>query len=74
MGAYWRRWDCPYHTIGGGDVIMQIGSGIFGVRNEDGTFSWEKFKEKSAIPELRAFEIKLAQGAKIRVVMWKVPR
>ena len=48
------------------DVIMQIGSGIFGVRNEDGTFSWEKFKEKSAIPELRAFEIKLAQGAKIR--------
>ena len=24
----------PYHTIGGGDVIMQIGSGIFGVRNE----------------------------------------
>ena len=56
----------PYHTIGGGDVIMQIGSGIFGVREEDGTFSWEKFKEKSLIPELKAFEIKLAQGAKIR--------
>ena len=56
----------PYHTVGGGDVIMQIGSGIFGVRNEDGTFSWEKFKEKAANPHLRCFEIKLAQGAKIR--------
>jgi glutamate synthase (ferredoxin) len=56
----------PYHTIGGGDVIMQIGSGIFGVRNEDGTFSWEKFKEKASNPQLRCFEIKLAQGAKIR--------
>ena len=56
----------PYHTIGEGDVIMQIGSGIFGVRNEDGTFSWEKFKEKASNPHLRCFEIKLAQGAKIR--------
>ena len=56
----------PYHTIGGGDVIMQIGSGIFGVRKEDGSFSWEKFKEKAAHPQLRCFEIKLAQGAKIR--------
>ena len=56
----------PYHTIGGGDVIMQIGSGIFGVRNEDGTFSWEKFKEKASNPQLRCFEVKLAQGAKIR--------
>ena len=56
----------PYHTIGGGDVIMQIGSGIFGVRNQDGSFSWEKFKEKAENSQLRCFEIKLAQGAKIR--------
>ena len=56
----------PYHTIGGGDVIMQIGSGIFGVRNIDGSFSWEKFKEKSENPQVACFEIKLAQGAKIR--------
>ncbi|MEC9455847.1 MAG: FMN-binding glutamate synthase family protein, partial [Candidatus Neomarinimicrobiota bacterium] len=56
----------PYHTIGGGDIIMQIGSGIFGVRNEDGSFSWEKFREKAENPQLRCFEIKLAQGAKIR--------
>ena len=56
----------PYHTIGGGDVIMQIGSGIFGVRNEDGTFSWERLREKASNPHVRCFEIKLAQGAKIR--------
>ena len=56
----------PYHTIGGGDIIMQIGSGIFGVRNIDGTFSLEKFKEKSENPQIACFEIKLAQGAKIR--------
>ena len=56
----------PYHTEGGGDVIMQIGSGIFGVRNVDGTFSWEKFKEKAKNPQVACFEIKLAQGAKIR--------
>jgi glutamate synthase (ferredoxin) len=56
----------PYHTVGGGDVIMQIGSGIFGVRNIDGSFSWDKFKEKSENPQVACFEIKLAQGAKIR--------
>lgn len=56
----------PYHTMGKGDVIMQLGSGMFGVRNEDGTFSKEKFKEKSENQYVRCFEIKLAQGAKIR--------
>ena len=55
-----------YHTIGGGDVIMQIGPGLFGVRTEDGEFSPEKFKEKAANPQVKMFELKLAQGAKIR--------
>ena len=55
-----------YHTVGGGDVIMQIGPGLFGVRTEGGEFSPEKFKEKAANPLVRMFEIKMAQGAKIR--------
>jgi glutamate synthase domain-containing protein 2 len=54
----------PYHSHGG-DVIFQIGTGYFGVRNADGSFSMEKLlnlvKEKSFI---RAIEIKLSQGAK----------
>src|SRR5690625_3376514 len=55
-----------YHLKGGVDLIMQIGPGLFGVRDVEGNFSWEALKEKSEIPEIKAFEFKLAQGAKIR--------
>jgi len=55
-----------YHLKGGVDIIMQIGPGLFGVRDREGNFSWEALKEKSQIPEVKAFEIKLAQGAKTR--------
>ncbi|MGM0879086.1 MAG: FMN-binding glutamate synthase family protein [Bacillota bacterium] len=55
-----------YHLKGGVDIIMQIGPGLFGVRDKEGNFSWEALKEKSQIPEVKAFEIKLAQGAKTR--------
>jgi glutamate synthase domain-containing protein 2 len=54
-----------YHLEGGVDLIMQIGPGLFGVRNEDGSFNWEELKNKSLLPQVKAFEIKLAQGAKI---------
>jgi glutamate synthase domain-containing protein 2 len=56
----------PYHLKGDVDLIMQIGPGLFGVRNEDGTFSWDKLREWAAHPKVRAFELKLGQGAKIR--------
>ncbi len=56
----------PHHLKGGVDIIMQIGPGLFGVRTKDGEFSWEELKKKSEIPQVRAFEIKLAQGAKAR--------
>jgi len=55
-----------YHLLGGGDVVMQLGPGLFGVRNEAGDFSEEKFIEVSKTPEVKMFEIKMAQGAKIR--------
>lgn len=55
-----------YHLKGGVDIIMQIGPGLFGVRDKDGNFSWDALKEKSKIPEVKAFELKLAQGAKTR--------
>jgi glutamate synthase (ferredoxin) len=54
-----------YHLEGGVDLIMQIGPGKFGVRHPDGSFNWEELKNKSEIPQVKAFEIKLAQGAKI---------
>ena len=55
-----------YHLKGGVDIIMQIGPGLFGVRDKEGNFNWDALKEKSRIPEIKAFELKLAQGAKTR--------
>ena len=55
----------PYHLEPGGDIIWQIGTGYFGCRNkEDGTFSYEKFAERAATPQVKMIEIKLSQGAK----------
>lgn len=55
-----------HHLAGNADLIMQIGPGLFGVRTPAGEFSWEAFKDKSEIEQVKAFEIKLAQGAKTR--------
>jgi glutamate synthase domain-containing protein 2 len=52
----------PYHIEGGCDVIMQIGTAKYGVRNHDGSFSPERVRELAQ--RVKAFEIKLSQGAK----------
>ena len=52
----------PYHLEGNPDVIAQIGTAKYGVRNPDGTFSPEKAKELAQ--KVAAFEIKMSQGAK----------
>lgn len=54
----------PYHLEKGGDIIWQIGTGYFGCRNEDGTFSSTIFKEKARLDAVKMIEIKLSQGAK----------
>lgn len=56
----------PYHLKSGVDLIAQIGPAKFGFRNKDGSFSWEELKKKAEIPQIKAFELKLGQGAKIR--------
>ncbi|MBV2183072.1 MAG: FMN-binding glutamate synthase family protein [Rhizobium sp.] len=53
-----------YHREGGGDLIYQVASGYFGCRNDDGSFSEEKFAALSADPQIKMVEIKLSQGAK----------
>ncbi len=55
-----------YHLKGDVDIIMQIGPGLFGVRDPEGNFSWEALKDKAKIPQVKAFELKLGQGAKTR--------
>ena len=52
----------PYHLEGGCDLIMQVGTARYGVRNADGSFSPERAREIAR--SVKAFEIKLSQGAK----------
>jgi glutamate synthase domain-containing protein 2 len=52
----------PYHLEGNCDLIMQIGTARYGVRDPDGAFSNDKAREIAR--SVRAFEIKLSQGAK----------
>ncbi|MFC5530231.1 glutamate synthase-related protein [Cohnella yongneupensis] len=54
------------HLATGVDVISQIGPGLFGFRDDTGKFSIEEYKRKAAIPNIKAFELKFHQGAKIR--------
>jgi glutamate synthase domain-containing protein 2 len=53
----------PYHR-NGGDLMWQIGTGYFGCRAADGSFSRERFLDSVAANPVRAIEIKLSQGAK----------
>ena len=54
----------PYHLEGGCDIVMQIGTAKYGVRDADGRLSDVKLRELAALEAVRAFEIKLSQGAK----------
>lgn len=54
----------PYHLEGGADLVFQIGTAKFGVRDEAGNLSDDKLKEIAAHESVRMFEIKLSQGAK----------
>lgn len=54
----------PYHLEGGCDVIFQIGTAKYGVRDSAGRLSDERLRELAAIESIRAFEVKLSQGAK----------
>ena len=54
----------PYHVEGQGDLIWQIGTGYFGCRFDDGTFSPQLFAELATSPTVKMIELKLSQGAK----------
>jgi len=53
-----------HHRVHGGDLIWEVASGYFGCRNDDGTFSEEKFIANARDPQVKMIEIKLSQGAK----------
>jgi glutamate synthase domain-containing protein 2 len=54
----------PHHLEGGADIVLQIGTAKYGVRNDDGTLNEKKLRELASIPQVKMFEIKLSQGAK----------
>jgi len=54
----------PYHLSGGGDVVFQIGPAKYGVRTPEGDIDWARVKEWGRHPQVRAFEVKISQGAK----------
>ena len=47
------------------DLIFQISSGLFGAR-KNGQYCEETFLSNAMLPEVKAIELKLAQGAKVR--------
>lgn len=54
----------PYHLEGGADIVFQIGTAKYGVRNADGGLNDEKLREVAAYEQVKMIELKLSQGAK----------
>lgn len=53
-----------WHLKGGADIVFQIGTAKYGVRDEHGKLDDGKLAEIAAHEQVRMFEIKLSQGAK----------
>ncbi len=54
----------PYHLEGGADLVFQIGTAKYGVRDEDGNLSDEKLISLAQHEQVKMFEVKMSQGAK----------
>lgn len=54
----------PYHLEGGADIVVQIGTAKYGVRDAQGNLDDLKLGELANIPQVKMFELKLSQGAK----------
>lgn len=53
-----------HHLASGADIVYQIGTAKYGVRDEQGKLSDKKLAEVAAKPQIKMFEIKMSQGAK----------
>lgn len=54
----------PYHLQGGADIVFQIGTAKYGVRDLEGNLNDDRLREIASYDQVRMFEIKLSQGAK----------
>lgn len=53
-----------HHLDGGADIIFQIGTAKYGVRDDDGNLSDDKLRDVAAHDQVKMFELKMSQGAK----------
>ncbi|MGD8326952.1 MAG: FMN-binding glutamate synthase family protein [Sphingomonadales bacterium] len=53
-----------YHLEGGCDLVFQIGTAKYGVRDLEGKLSEQHLRTIANHPQVRMFELKLSQGAK----------
>ena len=53
-----------FHLEGGCDIVYQIGTAKYGVRDKNGALSDEKLREVASHKQVKMFEIKMSQGAK----------
>ncbi len=53
-----------WHLEGGADIVFQIGTAKYGVRDDLGNLSDKKLADIAAHEQVRMFEIKMSQGAK----------
>ncbi len=54
----------PYHLEGDCDLVFQIGTAKYGVRDSAGRLDDQRLQQLAANSRVRMFEIKLSQGAK----------
>jgi len=54
----------PYHLEGGCDLVFQIGTAKYGVRNAEGQLDDARLRHVADYPQVKMFELKLSQGAK----------
>lgn len=54
----------PYHLAGGADIVFQMGTAKYGVREADARLSDMRLRELANYDQVRMIEIKLSQGAK----------
>lgn len=53
-----------HHLESGADLVWQLGTGYFGCRAADGSFSPDLFEQRARHDHVKMIEVKLSQGAK----------
>ena len=48
----------PYHLQHGGDIVWQVGTGLFGCRDNEGNFDESRFQKTATLPQVKMIEIR----------------